>query len=414
MSTVTSPAAPIPLYQERQTFYVPGFEIQVRGAPMPREVVRDVIEVTYEDHIEKVDSFTLTVNNWDSDTGTAKYFGPQTEPGAGTAAEKLANIFAPNNVLHLYLGYQGIPADLRRMVSGRITTVDLELGEAAPRLTVRGLNVLDVFRNRQYTWSWPEVPPGTTETIRDSDVAGKLAVAPDDAAGRPGLGPNVRVRTDAQAAGKEPPQEHIFMNNEFPIVFLMQRARRLGYVVAYEGLDTAGKHVIYFGPSPNLRDKTYELEWGRSLVSLKVNVGTARQVKKVTVLGWDRKAKKSIKSEATFQTLVDAGEAINPNLRAMAEDGGREDVVTDPPVYTQKDADELARRLLRAQHAEMVTVSGVTVGLPDLRAGKRVRLSKVDYRLDGEFFVTGTTHTFNETGYRTTFTARREDRGGAS
>jgi phage protein D len=222
------------------------------------------------------------------------------------------------------------------------------------------------------------------------------------------------VRIDQQAAGKEAQQEHIFMNNEFPIVFLMQRARRLGYVLAYEGLDDAGRHVIYFGPSPNLKDKTYELEWGRSLVSLKVNVGTARQVKKVTVLGWDRTAKKALKAEATFQTLIDAGEAVNPNLRAMAEDGGREDVVTDPPVYTQKDADELARRLLRAQHAELVTVSGVTVGLPDLRAGKRIRLSKVDYRLDGLYFVTATTHTLNDTGYRTTFSARREDPGGAS
>jgi phage protein D len=411
---MTTAVEPIPLYKEQQTFYVPAFEIQVRGAPMPREVVRDIVEVTYEDNIDKVDSFTLTVNNWDSDTGKPKYFGPQTEPGAGTTEEKLANIFAPNNVLHLLLGYQGSRADLRRMVSGRITTVDLELGEAVPKLMVRGLNVLDVFRNRQYTWSWPEAPPGTTQTIRDSDVATALAVSPDDVAGRPGLGPDVRVRVDSQAAGKEPPQEHIFMNNEFPIVFLLQRARRLGYVVAYEGRDDSGKHVIYFGPSPNLRDKTYELEWGRSLVSLKVNVGTARQVKKVTVLGWDRKAKKPIKSEATFQTLVDAGEAINPKLRAMAEDGGREDVVTDPPVYTQKDADELARRLLRANHAEMVTVSGVTVGLPDLRAGKRVRLSRIDYRVDGWFFVTGTTHTLNEAGYRTTFTARREDSGAPS
>jgi phage protein D len=156
------------------------------------------------------------------------------------------------------------------------------------------------------------------------------------------------------------------------------------------------------------------LEWGRTLSSLKVNVGTARQVQKVTVLGWDRKAKKQIKSEATFQTLIDNGEQVNANLRAMAEDGGREDVVTEPPVYTQGDADKLARALLRAQRAEMVTVSGTTVGLPDLRAGRRCFLSRVDYRLDGWYFVTSTTHTLNDSGYRTSFTARREDPGGTT
>jgi phage protein D len=408
---MTAPA-PITLASEDQTFYVPAFEVQVNGAPLPRNVIRDIVEVTYEDSIDKVDSFSLTVYDWDSDTGKGKYFGPQTQPASGSPEEKMANIFAPNTVLKLMLGYQGTRTDTRRMIEGRITSLDLELGEAARRLLVRGLNVLDVFRNRRYTWSWPEAKPGSTEMIRDSEVAEKLSGSADEAAGRPGLGPNVRVRVDHLAAGDEPAHEHVFMNNEFPIVFLLQRARRLGYVVAYEGLDESGKHVIYFGPSPNLRNKAYVLEWGRSLVGLKVNVGTARQVQKVVVLGWDRKAKKQLKSEATFQTLIDHGEQVNPNLRAMAEDGGREDVVTDPPVYTQNDADKLARALLRAQRAEMVTVSGTTVGLPDLRSGRRVRLMGVDYRLDGWYFITSTTHTLNDSGYRTTFTARREDPGG--
>ena len=406
-------APPITLTSENQTFYVPAFEIQINGDPLPRNVIRDVIEVTYEDSIDKVDSFTFAVHNWDCDTGKAKYFGPETKPASGSPEEKLANIFAPNTVLKLMLGYQGTRTDMRQMISGRITSIDLDLGDSAQRLLVRGLNVLDVFRNRRYTWSWPEAKPGSTDVIRDSDVAEKLSGVPDDAVGRPGLGPKVKVRVDKRAAGQETTHEHVFMNNEFPIVFLLQRARRLGYVVAYEGLDDSGQHVIYFGPSPNLRDKTYVLEWGRSLVGLKLDVGTARQVQKVVVLGWDRKAKKPIKAEATFQTLIDHGEQVNENLRAMAEDGGREDVVTDPPVYTgrcgQARPCAVARPACRHRHG--LRLDGRS-SRPE--SGRRVQITGVDYRLDGWYFVTSTTHTLNDSGYRTTFTARREDPGGAA
>jgi uncharacterized protein len=392
---------PIPLYAEAQTFYAPAFEVKVRDAPVPRNVVRDIIEVTYEDHIDKVDSFAMVVNDWDADRRAPKYYGWPTEP-KDAGEHKLAYLFRPFTGVELLMGYQGATTDLRKMINGRITSVDLELGETAPRIVVRGLNILDRFRTRQYTWSWPESGTGT---IRDSDIAEALSQPPDDAAGRPGL--DYPVRTNPQAAGLEPAHDHVFMSNKYPIVFLMERARRLGYSLFVDQDPATKEGFLYFGPSDRLRDRTYELEWGRSLVSLKVNVGTARQLKKVTVLGWDRKAQKTIKAEATYKTLENEGIFTNANLVALAEESGREEIVTEPPVYTQKEADRRASDLLQAQIEEMVTVTGVTVGLPDLRAGRRVRLSKVDFRLDGWYFVTATTHVINDSGYRTTFQARR-------
>jgi phage protein D len=402
MSTV------IPLYAETQTFFGPAFELKVRDAPVPRNVVRDVIEVTYEDHIDKIDSFSLVINGWDADLREPKYFGASTEPAKGSEAYKLAYLFRPFTGVQLLMGYQGTTPDLRKMIDGRITSVDLELGETAPRIVVRGLNILDRFRTRQYTWSWPE---NGTGTIRDSDIATLLMKAPDDKAGRPGL--DFPVRTDPQAPKRETAHDHVFMNNKYPIVFLMERARRLGYSLFVDMDPVTGEAFLYFGPSERLRDRAYELEWGRSLVSLKVNVGTARQVKKVTVLGWDRKTKKPIKGEATFETLQKRGVFVNQNLRALAEESGREEIVTEPPVYTQHDANQRAANLLSEQREELVTVTGVTVGLPDLRAGRRVRLNKVDFRLDGWYFVTATSHVINDSGYRTTFQARRvESEGG--
>ncbi len=112
---------------------------------MPRNVVRDVIEVSYEDSIEKVDSFTLTVNNWDADKKQVKYLGMPDKPQAKTPEADFAALFEPGNELALWMGYQ---ENLRLMMSGVITTIEPDFPEAkAPSSrVVRGLNVLDRFR----------------------------------------------------------------------------------------------------------------------------------------------------------------------------------------------------------------------------------------------------------------------------
>jgi uncharacterized protein len=398
-------AAPssIPLYEEKETFYAPYFEIQVRGNPMPRNVVRDVIDVTYEDSIEKVDSFTLTVNNWDADRRRVKYLGMPEKPKPGSDDEKFDKLFAPGNELALSMGYQ---SNLRLMMSGIITTVEPNFPETkAPTMVVRGLNVLDRFRQKQYTWRWPSdaAGPAGKTTIRDSDIALELAQPPDEKAGRPGLG--IEVRIDKNARDAETGEPYVFMNNQYPIVFLMERARRHGYSI-FVGEDK-NKKFLYFGPSQALRSITYKLEWGKSLVSFKPTLTTTNQVSEVTVCGWDRKMKQRIEEKVT----VDQVKGLNEDLKQFAKTVGRKEVITNRPVFTKDAAKKLATDLLTRQLKEMVEATGVTVGLPDLRAGRSLDLDKVGYRLNGRYFITETTHVYNEQGYRTTFKARREDTG---
>src|SRR5262245_52013303 len=74
----------VSLVQESQRkeighFYVPRFEIKIEGAGLPRDVLRDVVQVTYKDNVKEIDSFELTVNNWDSHTRSFKYIGSETK-----------------------------------------------------------------------------------------------------------------------------------------------------------------------------------------------------------------------------------------------------------------------------------------------------------------------------------------------
>ena len=53
--------------KQQGDFYVPRFEIKIAGANLPRDVLRDVVQVTYKDNVKELDSFELTVNNWDAE-----------------------------------------------------------------------------------------------------------------------------------------------------------------------------------------------------------------------------------------------------------------------------------------------------------------------------------------------------------
>jgi phage protein D len=89
----------------------------------------------------------------------------------------------------------------------------------------------------------------------------------------------------------------------------------------------------------------------------------------------------------------------------------RVESVTDHPVHVAGQAKQLAREMLRRIMQQMVTATFSAPGLPDIRAGRMVQATGVGSRFEGPYFVTGTTHTLDDSGYRTQFTARREKYG---
>ena len=86
----------------------------------------------------------------------------------------------------------------------------------------------------------------------------------------------------------------------------------------------------------------------------------------------------------------------------------REEVVSNEPQPTPQQAERRALAILSDRLKEMVTAQGTTVGLPDLRAGQRVLIKGVGKQFSGIYFVTDTTHTIADSGYTTSFSARRE------
>ena len=374
------------IYKEGEHFYVPYFKVKIEGRSLPDDVVRDVLQVGYTDNIEEIDSFELVVNNWDAQAGKFKYEPP--------VEENYRGIFDPGQRLELWMGYV---RNLRLMLKGEITTIEPSYPESGgSTLSIRGLNILHGFRRKQHTWSW--------EDKRDSDIARELGQQPISDQ-KPGLG--IEVRINEEAANRETAEAFVFMNNQYDILFLLERARRHGYSIYLRVDPETGDQYLYFGPSNLLRNVTYELEWGKTLIQFRPTLTTAQQVQQVTVRGWDRR-----KHEPIVKTAPPEGKlpTVNSDLLktgvARAVQGRHE--VIDRPVHTPQEAQAMADDILRHQLQEMVKASGATVGLPDLRAGGKLHIKKLGSRFDGEYFITGTTHSIGDTGYRTTFNARRE------
>jgi phage protein D len=226
---------------------------------------------------------------------------------------------------------------------------------------------------------------------------------------------------------KEPQLPNVTQDNQYDIDFFLSEARRIGYVV-YIDLEQQrrgpAKEVLYFGPSnalnPGTPDVTYELKWGVSLIDFSPKLSTANQVKSVEVRSWNRDTHEKIRKKvAADHPDIKVNRDL---LRFVGVDktcGGagqqpREDIVVNEPQFTPDQAQRRAVALMEERLKQLVEATGTAIGLPDLRAGRRVKIVGLGARFSGTYFVTKTTHTISDSGYITKFTARREQgEGGA-
>lgn len=393
-------------------FWVPQFEIRIEGVGLPRDVLRDVSQVTYKDSLKEIDGFELAVNNWDAGTRGFKYVGSESAADlkGSTDESQRARLFDPcNKEVEVRVGYLG---DLRTLVRGTFTTLEPNFpASGAPTLAVRGVNALHKLRRKQYSTTWHDK--------RDSEIAKNIGQLTDPRLGRNQKRFPMPIVVSDEALGQERAIPYVAQTSQYDIDFLFVRARRLGYVVCIREGDPKARDRdkrrthLYFGPSdgrtPGAREPLYRLRWGASLIDFKPTLTTANQIKSVTVKGWDRAKKREINVKVS---LDDPQLAVNTDLHDLLNKcDPREEVVVEKPVHSKEEARKVAIGILKDRHKEMVKASASCVGLPGLVAGSKVEIENLGSRFSGTYYVTSTTHTLGDSGYTTRFEARREVTG---
>lgn len=357
-----------------QDFYVPHFQVKVAGRPLGQGFIRDILSVTYKDNIKEIDSFEITINNWDAERRAFKYSD--------------SDLFNPGKEVELWMGYYGEQRQ-RLMIRGTITALRPSFPSGGgSTLGVSGLNVLHKLRDTHRTVVY--------EKMTDAEIAKQIG-NPDRL--------NIKIKTDG--VDDTTRYDYIIQDNEYDIIFLMQRARRIGYDLLVEEEGTDGQSVptvLLFKRSVDVRQITYQLTYGRTLIEFKPELTTANQVSEVTVRGWDSLNKKKIEYTAKRTNIsVKSEEAIEQSFKQ------RREVIATKPIQSEEEAKTLATRTLEENAKDMVKGSGSTVGLTSLRAGTVLQIDGLGDRFSGRYFVTGTTHSIGDGGYTTQFDCRREE-----
>ncbi len=376
--TMTELAIPIYIGQD---FYVPAFELRVGNTPLSREVIRDITQVTYKDSLTEIDSFAITINNWDAETRDFKYSD--------------MNIFNPGKRVELTMGYWG-QGSMRKMITGEITSLRPSFpAQGQPTLEVSGLNLAHrLMKQKQRSMAYRQ--------MTDNAIAKQIAK---------------RLGVDIVTSDRGPAQTiqypYLFQDNMYDLLFLMSRARRIGYDLLVEEASTSGSSrpsLLRFIPSTDVQRTTYELKYGLTMIDFSPELTTHNQVGKVTVHGWDSVHKKSINVTVDRKQLTTKGVGKAGGQEEIDKAfTNREEVISNKPVNSVAEARQLARETLENIAKEMVKGSGSVVGLPSLRAGCVIFLQGMGRRFSGRYFVTGTTHTINDSGYLTRFECRREE-----
>ncbi|HWG95761.1 MAG TPA: hypothetical protein VN647_01655 [Nitrospira sp.] len=393
---------PIPInVYEGQDFYVPAFEIKVEGQNAP---ATDIMSVTYSDDLDQIDSFDLTVNNWDPG---AHQNAPQVWHQSGNFKYSDRDTYNPWKDVEVWMGYiRKGQKDLRCMLTGEITTLRPNFPSSGPpTLGVGGLNLLHRFRSQQESKDFFNKTDAEIAQIIVDDIAKELKKK----------SPRLNLRLDTQNLPNQIRLKHITMHNQFPIVFLRERARALGYemIMAETSSPNDRTVTLRFAPTQTVKRKTYVLEWGKTLLSFQPTLQTANQVAELTVRGWNPQTKEEIKYVARREDLKDI---VKPGELGLSEPATvkKKEIVVDYPIQDQAEAKAVAEDRLRQVCETIVIGKGKTVGLPDLRAGVKILIKGLGKRFSGPqekpfaYLVTSTTHSIGDGGYTTDFSARME------
>jgi len=379
MSTATAPVSFL-----GEDLYVPTYKVMLVGQPLASNVVHDITSVTYKDSIDQIDSFEITISNWDD--GGATYRDVKQRKYKYSDQD----LFDPGKRIELWMGYYGNnDRNMRKLLTGEITSIRPAFpASGQPTMVVGGLNILHTLRRE------PQSAAYVQKT--DSEIASAIAK---------------RLNVDftpAPSASAEERYAYLVQDNQLDIVFLMDRARRIGYDLFVEEPTVTGqKPRLHFQPSLTSRTPAYQLNYGSTLIDFQPNLTTAKQVGEVTVRGWDAVHKQKIEETVTRKDLN-----LKVEQKIESSFNQRKEVLATVPIRTKEEAKQLAKQTLTNIAKDMIKGTGSTLGLPDLRSGNRVELGGLGTRFSKTYFVTATTHSISDSGYTTQFECRMEEQGG--
>ena len=197
--------------------------------------------------------------------------------------------------------------------------------------------------------------------------------------------------------------EYVEKFNQSDMAFLEKLAREINYHVT-----VVGKNLL-FEPVANRESEIVTLTLENDLMDFSVDMSLALHTSEVIVRGWDPVEKKEIVGEAgsgTEETKM--GGSASASQLYKKHFGPVAAEITNHPVRTKAEADQLAKARLNETALGLIEASGSIMGNTQLVPGKVIKITGAGNRFSGTYYVASATHRIDhKNGYRTSFTARR-------
>jgi uncharacterized protein len=379
-----------------RAFFAPAFRIKLKGRDTGRDVIADVLEMSFTDDLENIDSFEFVLNDWDPVKIGPRYSSPWDENGNLLTLYENGPpvpVFEPGAEVSLFMGYTE-DGELPLIMKGEVISLAPSFpASGAPSCRVRAL---DAFQRGMQKIHVEKNYTGTAKSIVDQICSEN----------------DIPVQwSDVAEEGSEEKGVDIegVLYDE-----IQKRARGYGLSMVTIPAESEGDSPTLFLSSPS-EDKSppvAEFIWGRTLVSFTPVLSAKGQVAEVVVRWGHPDAKNNGRIEVT-KTWSDIGlspSALGPAGKADIDTAvkGLKEIIKPDKVLSEEDANRAALAHLREMAATLITGSGTSIGLPALRAGKTVHLAGLGARFDGIWRLTQTTHTIGGGGYTTNFQARKE------
>ncbi|NJO40780.1 MAG: phage late control D family protein [Cyanobacteria bacterium CRU_2_1] len=351
------------------------FDIRIDDLPLLDSEEFQVIRITVDDTVDMPSMFSIEFANLG---------GLEVGKSLEASIEIIDNSqFNVGRTVEIRLGYLG---QLTPVIRGEITSLEAEFTCDRPmNLLVRGYDHRHRLQRGRKTQTFTQV--------KDSDIARRITVAA-------GLGHTESGRDTIEDT--EVVHEYVMQVNQTDMEFLQERAALIHYEVIVKD------KVLFFRPIGNANRVRSSLTFQEDLVEFYPRLSAKEQVSSVTVRSWNPQMKEMVAYTARSSDAVSkmGGDQTGAEVSTSAF-GNTVEVISDRRVETQSEAKQIAIAQFNDAILGFITSEGVCRGRPDLLANTVVHIDGLGDRFSGEYYVVSASHRYEQIGYYTHFTVRR-------
>lgn len=360
----------------QESLYLCQPKVEIGGQPASPELIKDLLQINIEESLHLPSMFTLVVHNSYIPTNNRQEHKSKRHEKLFEIGKKVKLGFAASTTQDSHFKNE---KKEKYLIEGEITGIEINFNEKSEApIIVRGYDISHRLHRGRFNRSFLN--------MTDSDIVKKIAREADIQLGK------------IDPSGE--PYEYIFQENQTNMEFLRERAALIGFELFIEG------DKINFCQPENRESLT--LTWLIDISKFNTRITSAEQVSSVEVRGWDYTQKKLITSTANSETVITNtgnGKGSNSSNKFNLSQSPKMTVV-DKPVFSTKQAENMAKALCNELGGEFVYADAACEGNPKIRPGKVVKLEEIGERFSGKYYITEARHTYNQRIYKTDFSVR--------